>query len=170
MTACDASADDWGVFVNETKINASGLGATWWSDFSAAHSRSGRITCLGMTIVGGHHHVACDSQDDATELRQLMTASGVPATCTKVARLSECQEQATRKTAALKEHARAVAAHVRAWAESAEHTAAVELANEMPADPDEAAAAYTAMGGWPGWEAAIKARAAAITAASEVSA
>jgi hypothetical protein len=161
----DATADDWGVFVNEAKVNATQLGAAWWAAFTAAHSRSGRITCLAMSITGGHHHVACDSQDGAVVLRDLMTGRGIHPTCTRVARLSACRQQAGRKKSASDARARATAAEVRAWLASPEHLAAVELANEMPADPGEAMAAYTAMGGHAGWEAAIRKRAAQLGAA-----
>jgi hypothetical protein len=44
-----------------------------------------------MSIAGGHHHVACDSREDAAALVAIMTGQGIHPTCLRVARLSACQ-------------------------------------------------------------------------------
>jgi hypothetical protein len=156
-------ANDWGVFVDEVRLFAiGGQGIEWWALFDARFAATGRITVLVMSVGGGQHHVACDSKEDAAALMATMTAQGVHPKSLRVARLSACQAEAERKRAAREEWYPAAAAEVAAWLASDEHRASVELANEMPADPSEATAAYRAMGEWDGWQRAVVKRASLI--------
>lgn len=92
------AAGDWGVFVDELKLVATASeGLDWWVLFQARQHPS-RFTYLAMTPQGGHLHVACDSQEAAEMLRDLMGARGMNPKLTKVARLSACRKTAERRT------------------------------------------------------------------------
>jgi hypothetical protein len=94
----DQQPDDWGVWVDEVKINATGKGGDWWALFDARFAGTGRITRLITSIAGGHHHVACDSREDAAALMETMSAQGIHPKCLRVARLSACRQAEQRRT------------------------------------------------------------------------
>lgn len=110
-----APAGDWGVFVDEVKLNAiGGSGIEWWSLFWQRFEAAGRITGLTLSIAGGHWHVACDSEEDAASLLGLMTANGVHPKCVKVAGLASCVRTAEAKRARSAEAAARLAAFMEA--------------------------------------------------------
>jgi hypothetical protein len=57
--------DDWGVWVNEVRINATRQGADWWFLFASRFERTPRMSCLDMCIAGALWHVACDTKQNA---------------------------------------------------------------------------------------------------------
>lgn len=92
--------DDWGVFVNECGVLAvGGAPATWWVHFWA-RSCPGRITALVLSVAGGHHHVACDSKEDAEFLHGHMIAQGIAASHVAVRQLSVAKATAAKRKAA----------------------------------------------------------------------
>lgn len=60
------SDDQWGVLVDEGKINATGLGSAWWAEQATHMARGGVLTTLDLTaIVGGKQFMLCHTRDDA---------------------------------------------------------------------------------------------------------
>jgi hypothetical protein len=86
-------AADWGVFVNETGIFASGIARDRWVDFTL-RVQGNRLTALGLWAGGGEWHVMCGSRDDARETLDLFLEVGFHKSHVKVARLSTCQAKA----------------------------------------------------------------------------
>lgn len=88
-------ADDWGVWVNEVGIMASGIAAGRWLDFTSR--RRARLTPLWLGPLGGEWHVTCGARADAVEARDLFLEVGFHKTHVKVARLSACQAKVARR-------------------------------------------------------------------------
>lgn len=83
------AATDWGVYVNEVRIFATGLGTDWWMAFTARFEATPRMTCLSLTPSGGEWHVMCGPKDDAESLAEHMVSfGGVPQSAAKAMRLS----------------------------------------------------------------------------------
>jgi hypothetical protein len=58
--------DQWGVVVNEVKINATGCGANWWAEMSARMVHTGVLIELDApAIVGGTQFMRCDDRESA---------------------------------------------------------------------------------------------------------
>lgn len=58
--------EQWGVVVNEGKINATGMGSNWWAEMSTRMTHSGVLIELDMTaIIGGTQFMRCDNREDA---------------------------------------------------------------------------------------------------------
>jgi hypothetical protein len=83
---------DWGVLVNEVRINATRQGADWWFLFASRFEGTPRMTCLGMCIAGALWHVACDTKQDAELFAAAMVERGIPKSAVAVKRLSMCQQ------------------------------------------------------------------------------
>lgn len=93
----DPLPDDWGVFVNECGIFASGIAAGRWADFTMRSPS--RLSCLWMGPGGGEWHVMCGTRDAAAEARDLFVEVGFHRAHVKVARLSACQKKITESRA-----------------------------------------------------------------------
>jgi hypothetical protein len=140
------SADDWGVWVNEVGIFASGIAADRWLGFTF-RVKEDRLTMLALTPAGGTWHVMCGTRADAAEARDLFLEVGFHKAHVKVARLPACQAKAAERMRRVDE----------AFAETeAERAAQAELdeawswwvANVMPdreTDREASQAAYLAM-------------------------
>lgn len=89
-------ADDWGVWVNECGIFASGHGEGKWLYF-LGRARESRMTMLGMTPGGGEWHVMCGTKEAATEGRDIFMEQGIHRTHVKVMRLCVCLAKAARR-------------------------------------------------------------------------
>ena len=86
--------DDWGVFVDEVKMFASGSpGTGWWNLYIAGQSPE-RATCLAMTSQGGHSHIACESRKDAKMLLTTMTSQGINPELVEIATLKASRKEA----------------------------------------------------------------------------
>jgi hypothetical protein len=85
-----ATAGDWGVWVNEVGIFASGIAADRWLDFWV-RAKDERMTMLGCCPAGAEWHVMCGTRADAVEARDLFVEVGFHKGHVKVARLSACQ-------------------------------------------------------------------------------
>lgn len=60
------SDEQWGVWVDEGKINATGVGANWWAEVSTRMTLNGVLIALDIVaIVGGTQFMRCDSREDA---------------------------------------------------------------------------------------------------------
>jgi len=60
------SAEQWGVVVNEGKINATGMGSNWWAEMSTRMVHSGVLIELDVAaIVGGTQFMRCDDREAA---------------------------------------------------------------------------------------------------------
>lgn len=84
--------DDWGVWVNECGILASGIAADRWTDFTLRCTPE-RLTLLWLGPGGGEWHVICGTKQDATDTRDLFAEVGFHRAHLKVARLSACQKK-----------------------------------------------------------------------------
>lgn len=85
--------NDWGVFVNEVGIFATGIAADRWLDFTF-RAKEERLTMLALCPAGGEWHVMCGTRVDAVEARDLFLEVGFHKTHVKVARLSACRAKA----------------------------------------------------------------------------
>ena len=90
------AARDWGLWVNEVGIFASGLGSGKWLDFTFRAKRE-RLTPLWLSPCGGEWHVMCGTRADAAEARDLFLEVGFHKNHVKVARLSACQAKVAGK-------------------------------------------------------------------------
>jgi hypothetical protein len=90
------AAEDWGLFVNECAIFASGIAADRWAGFLLRVS-GGRLTMLSMSAGGGEYHVMCGTRDAAREAREIFTGAGFHKSHVTVTRLAACQEKARRR-------------------------------------------------------------------------
>ena len=86
--------DDWGVFVDEVEMFASGSPGTGWWDLYIAGQSPERATCLAMTSQGGHWHIACESRKDAEMLLTTMTSQGINPELVEVATLKASRKEA----------------------------------------------------------------------------
>jgi hypothetical protein len=93
MTATAAAPDDWGLYVNECAIFASGIAADRWTDF-LFRAKEDRLTMLSMGPGGGEYHVMCGTREAAVEACEIFTDVGFHKSHVKVARLSACQAKA----------------------------------------------------------------------------
>lgn len=83
--------NDWGVFVNEASITATGKGTAWWAGFRAKYEGTPRMVCLNPGTGGNLWHVACDSRDEAEVVALVFTDDhDLPDGALKVKRLSQC--------------------------------------------------------------------------------
>jgi hypothetical protein len=87
------AATDWGLWVNELGVSATGIAAGRWADFLLRAGRE-RLTMLAMTPCGGEYHVMCGTKADAEEARETFTDIGFHPKHVRVARLSACQAKA----------------------------------------------------------------------------
>lgn len=74
------------VEVNECRALATQRGADWWIHFRNYYERMGRIRVITASIGGDLVAVACDDQDHATWLRDLVIRQGVSESAVKVRR------------------------------------------------------------------------------------
>jgi len=82
-----AAVDDWGVYVNEASIYATGQGVAWWLDFRSTEEFKNRLTRLTDAAV----HVARDNEYASEFLASLLVEEGgIPQRAVKVKRLSQC--------------------------------------------------------------------------------
>jgi len=59
-------AEQWGVVVQEGKINATGMGSNWWAEMSTRMAHSGVLIELDVVaIVGGTQFMRCDDRESA---------------------------------------------------------------------------------------------------------
>ena len=93
-----SAADDWGLFVNEIGIFASGIEKDRWLDF-VIRAKPGRLTPLWLTGAGGEWHLMCGTRADAVEARDLFLEVGFHKTHVKVARLAACRAKAEARRA-----------------------------------------------------------------------
>lgn len=141
-----SAADDWGLWVNETGIFASGIAEGKWLDF-LGRDRAGRATLLWAAPGGGEWHVMCGTREAADEARELFLDVGFHGNHVKVARLAACQA----KTAARKSRADAICAvseAARAAQDELDEAWAWWVAEVMPDRdkyPQAAQAAYLAI-------------------------
>jgi hypothetical protein len=82
-------ADDWGLWVNETGIFASGIGADRWISFTLRAKE--RLTLLWAGPDGGEWHVTCTTREAAQEARDIFLEAGFHRNHVRVAQLSACQ-------------------------------------------------------------------------------
>lgn len=85
-----AAATDWGVFVNECGIFASGIAKDRWIDFTL-RVKEERLTMLRVWPGGGEWHVMCGARGAAVEARDLFLEVGFHRNHIRVARLSACR-------------------------------------------------------------------------------
>jgi hypothetical protein len=85
-----ASAAEWGLFVNECGIFASGIARDRWLDFTTLRAKDDRLTMLWLGPAGGEWHVMCGTREAAVEARDLFLEVGFHKGHVKVARLSAC--------------------------------------------------------------------------------
>jgi len=58
--------EQWGVVVHEGKINATGMGSSWWAEMSTRMVHSGVLIELDVVaIVGGTQFMRCDDREAA---------------------------------------------------------------------------------------------------------
>jgi hypothetical protein len=82
-------ATDWGLWVNEVGIFASGHGKGKWLNFLGR--ASDRLTMLWAGPCGGEWHVMCVTKDAAAEARETFLEVGFHRAHVRAARLSACQ-------------------------------------------------------------------------------
>lgn len=99
MTAAPGAAGDWGLYVNECAIFATGIGADKWVEFWLRVPQ-GRLTMLWMGPGGGEWHVMFGTREDAAEAHQVFLEQGLHKGHVKVARLSACQRARDARQAA----------------------------------------------------------------------
>jgi hypothetical protein len=87
--SASATADDWGLFVNECGIFASGIAKDRWLHFLAV-AKGDRLTMLRVWPGGGEWHVMCGTKADAAEALETFLGVGFHKAHVKVARLSVC--------------------------------------------------------------------------------
>lgn len=94
MTPAETEPEQWGVFVDEVKLNAvSGPGADWWALWAARMERgTSRVIILDICIAGAWLHVACDDQEHAEWLHEHMVASGMHPRTVAVKTLAACRK------------------------------------------------------------------------------
>jgi hypothetical protein len=85
-----SAATDWGLWVNESGIFASGIARDRWIDFTL-RAQGNRLTALGLWAGGGEWHVMCGSREDAREAHALFLEVGFHKAHVRVARLAACQ-------------------------------------------------------------------------------
>lgn len=83
-------AADWGLWVNEIGIFASGIAKDRWLDF-LLRAKSERLATLWLSPNGGEYHVMCGTRGAAVEARDLFLEVGFHKTHVKAARLSACR-------------------------------------------------------------------------------
>jgi hypothetical protein len=88
-----ATATDWGLYVNECAIFASGIAADRWADFTL-RAKGGRLTMLWTGPGGGEWHVMCGTKADAAEALETFLGVGFHKSHVKAARLSACVAKA----------------------------------------------------------------------------
>ena len=91
-----AVADDWGLFVNEVGIFASGIQADRWLNFTL-RAKECRLTMLNSGPQGGTWHVMYGTRAEADEARALFLEAGFHKSHVKAARLSACQAAEKRR-------------------------------------------------------------------------
>jgi hypothetical protein len=74
----------WAVQVEETRLNATRAGAEWWALFQQRHRDTDRIQLTTVSPGGARAFVACDSKEDAEQLRAFMIDHGFPVSSVKV--------------------------------------------------------------------------------------
>jgi len=92
-TKAAAPAADWGLYVNEVGIFATGIAEGRWLDFTF-RAKEERLVMLGMCPAGGEWHVMCGTKADAAEAHALFLEVGFHKGHIRVARLSACQAKA----------------------------------------------------------------------------
>jgi hypothetical protein len=90
QASAGASATDWGLYVNECAIFASGIAADRWVDFTL-RAKDGRLAMLWTGPGGGEWHVMCGTKADAAEALETFLGVGFHKSHVKIARLSACQ-------------------------------------------------------------------------------
>lgn len=96
MSASKPPADDWGLYVNECGIFASGIAADRWTDFTL-RVKDGRLAMLWTGPGGGEWHVMCGAKADAVDAHETFLGVGFHKGHMKVARLSACQAKVAEK-------------------------------------------------------------------------
>lgn len=94
------TGDDWGLWVNEIGIFASGIAADRWALFTL-RCAPGRLAMLGMTPQGGEWHLMCGTREAADEAHALFGEMGFHKAHVKVMRLSACRAKRARRQLAL---------------------------------------------------------------------
>jgi hypothetical protein len=100
MSTAKPAASDWGLWVNECGIFATGHGEGKWLHF-LGRAKDDRLTMLWLGPCGGEWHVMCGTRADAAEARDLFLEVGFHNAHVKVARLSKCREQASARMQAV---------------------------------------------------------------------
>jgi hypothetical protein len=98
VSAAKPAAGDWGIYVNECGIVATGHGADRWFDFTL-RVKDSRLTMLSMGPGGGEWHVMCGTREAASEGREIFIEQGVHKAHVKIARLSVCQAKSAARVA-----------------------------------------------------------------------
>lgn len=75
-----------GVQVNECRVFVTQRGADWWATFRPYFDRLGRIAVVTASPAGDLVNVACDHDEHARWLANLMQERGIPASAVKVIR------------------------------------------------------------------------------------
>lgn len=88
-----AVANDWGLWVDETGILASGIAEGSWNYF-LGRAKGSRLTVLGFNPCGGEWHVMCGSRADAAEALETFLGAGFHKNHVKVRRLAACLAKA----------------------------------------------------------------------------
>ncbi len=88
-----AAATDWGVWVNECGILASGRGEAKWLYFLGRRLGRG-LTPLWLSPNGGEWHVMCGSRPAAVEALDIFIEAGFHKNHVKVRRLAACLAKA----------------------------------------------------------------------------
>jgi hypothetical protein len=71
--------------VEETRLNATLRGAEWWALFQQRHRDTDRIQLTTVSPGGARAFIACDSKEDAEQLRAFMIDhAGFPFSSVKV--------------------------------------------------------------------------------------
>jgi hypothetical protein len=94
-------SETWGVLVNETGIFATRGGSDWWMQPWANFSTRPNWTTFDAGAMGGWHHIAYGSRDDAEFARGHMIEKGIAPSFLTVRTLASARKTVTRKTGAV---------------------------------------------------------------------
>lgn len=100
----EATSEQWGVFVDEVGILATGKGSEWWVTYSTRMQASGTLVELDMVpIAGGVYLMKCEDQDAAEWAAEYM-AGHVHAKFVKPMTLTSARKAIRRLHAKRKSH------------------------------------------------------------------